>query len=204
MADGDEATSDERALLWQLHAHFGTKVSTELELIGQRMAWLVMSQSFLFLAYVSSGTFGRVPTLPLVISIVGLSVAVSAYFSIGAAMRVLEHYGGYYLEAIERKLRLPPGGHHRRDVWTVQTGHVSTLVVPPLFTGVWVGALFRSIQRVPALTRDDWVAVVIAFVTIVAAVTFSYFRMWRPIGRHAGREADVMECLEQALREWES
>jgi hypothetical protein len=116
---------------------------------------------------------------------------------------MLDRLGGYYLEAIEKKLKLPLGGHNRRDVWTIGMGNIPTLVVPPVFGGVWVGAVYRSTLRMGPLSIDDWVAVSIAIVVIAVAVAFNYHRMRHPGGRRAHREANLMDPLERALNEWE-
>src|SRR6185369_17959977 len=80
---------DELAELWLIREHLGKKVERELDLIGQRMTWLVTSQSFLFTAWVAAKKENPAPSLALVVSVIGFAIALPAFSAVCAAMRVL-------------------------------------------------------------------------------------------------------------------
>src|SRR5262245_37874423 len=187
--DIDERTDDAR---WRLRDHFELKVSHELELINNRMSWLVTSESFLFIAWAHSGIMPDSGALPLVVSVVGLCVGLAGFFSIGAAMRVHERMSAIYLDAIERAMKLPPTGYRREDRWTLLCGNIAVVMLPSLFAAVWAGAAYQSLHGNPVMFGSR--ALIVCIVVFVVGVLSTIFLMWRPWDDH-WKELNLREPL---------
>jgi hypothetical protein len=183
--------------LWQLREHFDTKVSHELDLIGHRMTWLVTSQAFLFAGWVTVAS--NEPKLALVIAIVGLSVSLVAFLGIGAALRVLDRMGSLYLAAVEAALCLPEMGSRRADAWTIKFGNWPAVVIPPVFAGVWAGAICRAAIWF-SLDHDDRIAAAIAIAIILMGCASTRYLLWKP-GINPTKSVQMTRRLQEALDE---
>ena len=137
-----------------------TKIGHELNLIGQRMTWLVLLQSFLFAAWINiadahlmSGQFRTM--LYSIVGTIGFCSALLALIATRAALLV----GDLLLHArrsAENGLRrlsqhdgrklFPPLGTYREGSTrgTQVSGAVAAAFLPPLFVGAWVAIGIQS------------------------------------------------------------
>ena len=183
MSSAKVFASTEQDELWRIREHFVKKVERELELIGQRMTWLVTSQAFLFAAWIQAKT-PDARSLALVVSCIGFAIAVPAIFSICAALRVLKRTGGYYMQAVEIALGLPPMGTQRQDPITIHFGNWPAIFLPSIFAGTWVAVgvntlfpgilTYRELGGVPL----DVFAIFLFVVVAGASIGIGYFWSW--------------------------
>lgn len=183
MSSAKVFASIEQDELWRIREHFVKKVERELELIGQRMTWLVTSQAFLFAAWIQAKT-PDARSLALVVSCIGFAIAVPAIFSICAALRVLKRTGGYYMQAVEIALGLPPMGTQRQDPITIHFGNWPAIFLPSIFAGTWVAVgvntlfpgilTYRELGGVPL----DVFAIFLFVVVAGASIGIGYFWSW--------------------------
>jgi hypothetical protein len=140
------------------------KLGHEINLIGQRLVWLVISESFLFNVWVaiprSSLTDLQKELLFRIIGAVGFFTAVLAVLGTGAALAVADELM-LARDRVEEEIRshlpdrvglilVPQLGHARDDRVrnTNHLGNVSAMFLPPLFVAAWAaigaGNYFRD------------------------------------------------------------
>lgn len=200
-------SADEFAELWRIREHLGKKVERELDLIGQRMTWLVTSQSFLFTAWVAAKKENPAPSLALVVSVIGFAIALPAFSAVCAALRVLDRMGTYYLESVEIALGLPPMGKHREDPSTIHFGSLPALLLPSIFGGTWAGTMVNALSPgrygywhigSKPVSLDKWAAGVAGFIVCVGAgIACGY---WSKARRIPEERTAVGPVLEKAIR----
>jgi hypothetical protein len=132
-----------------------SKIAHEISLIGHRMTWLVVSESFLFGAFALlltgmdiSKTLPQTSTMLLwFLPLIGISLVILVSFSLRAARAVLEALLEPR-ESIENALQnivlgnLPSLGKNRGKLqWTRTWGNVSLYGVPIMLLCAWGGIL---------------------------------------------------------------
>jgi hypothetical protein len=165
--------SDEWNQLKDAAALIETKIGHELNLIGQRMTWLVLSESFLFAAWINIGSSrfsAKQWLLYKVVWTIGFASAALALAATRAALLV----GDALLEAREyvedclRALALSHGdklfprlGPNRdgRTRWTHITGALPATFLPPLFMGAWLAIALQSTLVVDDPSSALWYAI---------------------------------------------
>ena len=134
-----------------------TRIAHEINLLGQRTTWLVMSQAFLFAAWVQlaihqdppgTSTPSKIDILFYVIPCIGLGVSIAATFSIWAAMRMID---ARIIDrvVIDKVLGLTEMGPNRKESWTRLAGHAPTEILPPLFVVAWSAVLVQKVSSWP-------------------------------------------------------
>jgi hypothetical protein len=126
-----------------------TMVKVNLDLVGHRMGWLLVSQSFLFTAFALAAAHvhspSAVPALRLIVwlvPLIGIAVAALVGISIAAAIWVLWEIKGTR-RRLEARLLAPyaastgPSSVPRHSIkdWL---GHLPALVLPLGFVGAWI------------------------------------------------------------------
>jgi hypothetical protein len=142
-ADHWAQTKDKITILCQL-------LLNEQQLMGYRMAWLVMSQSFLFGAVIfgDEPDAGETTRLALkLVTLLGLFISLSAALGVAAALRMV-HILHHQLERFDRGLGLQRLGPRRLSSWTTWAGNAPAIVLPAWFAGSWL-VLLRTIWDVP-------------------------------------------------------
>lgn len=160
------------------------RLGNELSLVGHRMAWLVMSQSFMFAGIVFGA--GHDPLDPIVqlsltlMPTLGVLISLTTGVGILAALRAarilnrrLEHYD-QHLYTHPR-----PSTESR---WTSIAGNLPPLLIPPVFVASWVALAVEIYERRRLLDDStDWsrlwlplgVAVVLWLVSIAVVYALS-------------------------------
>jgi hypothetical protein len=147
-------TKDKVTILSQL-------LLNEQQLIGHRMAWLVMSQSFLFGAVIFGDEphAGETTRLALkLVTVLGLFISLSASLGVTAALRMI-HILHHHLELFDGLLGLRRFGPTRESSWTTWAGNAPAIVLPAWFAGSWL-----------VLTRTVWDVAISRSATLVAAL----------------------------------
>lgn len=164
-------TKDKVAILSQL-------LLNEQQLMGYRMAWLVMSQSFLFGAVIfgDAPDAGATTRLALkIVTLLGLFISLSAALGVAAALRMI-HILSHHLERFDGELGLVRLGPTRESAWTTWAGNAPAIVLPAWFAGSWL-VLLRMVWDVPM----SHAATLYAALTVVAAlITGSVQLVYRP------------------------
>jgi hypothetical protein len=123
-------------------------VRAELDLIGMRLTWLVVSESFLFSAFaVSAPTYDSKANLSQVLlyilwtmPLVGMLLAASVYVALLAALRAgnqLMEQRDQLMERLPEHLRITLISSQSREYWW---GNVPPRVIPPIIFLLWFGA----------------------------------------------------------------
>ena len=123
-------------------------VRAELDLIGMRLTWLVISESFLFSAFaVSVPTYDSKANLSQVLlyilwtmPLVGMLFAGSVYVALLAALRAgnqLMEQRDQLMERLPEHLRISLISSQSREYWW---GNVPPRVIPPIIFLLWFGA----------------------------------------------------------------
>jgi len=201
--------------LWRLREQFAGKVGRELDLIGQRMTWLVTSQAFLFTAWVNAKkeVDSNLFALSLVVSTIGLSIALVAYGAICAALRVLARMGTLYLESVEISLGLPPMGANREEPETLRRGNWPALFLPPIFAGIWAGAFANALRgfkwfwleslgqvvQIRSVLGVDCLASLVGGIVTITCVWNGSRRWTVPKTEHPVERTHLNDLLEKAL-----
>lgn len=136
-------TKDKVTILSQL-------LLNEQQLMGYRMAWLVMSQSFLFGAVIfgDAPDAGETTRLALrLVTLLGLFISLSAALGVAAALRMV-HILNHHLELFDGTLGLQRLGPRRQSSWTTWAGNAPAIVLPAWFAGSWL-VLLRTVWDVP-------------------------------------------------------
>jgi hypothetical protein len=142
-ADHWARTKDKVTILSQL-------LLNEQQLMGYRMAWLVMSQSFLFGAVIfgDAPDAGETTRLALkLVTLLGLFISLSAALGVAAALRMV-HILHHHLELFDGVLGLQRLGPGRESSWTTWAGNAPAIVLPAWFAGSWL-VLLRTVWDVP-------------------------------------------------------
>jgi hypothetical protein len=139
------------AKLWRLKDHFDTRTSQELQLVADRMEWLMTSQSFLFGGWAAGRSASpAVEDITVFLAVLGITLSVTVYIGIVAAMRVLSYVVSHCLERTEQALELPLTGYKRHTPWTIWAGNVPALALAPAIVGAWTCiGLHYSSWKVP-------------------------------------------------------
>jgi hypothetical protein len=137
---------DEKDYLHRLDA----MIKTNLDLISQRMGWLLISQSFLFTAFALAAAHVENPVADRVslnvfihlVPVLGLITSVFVGLSLAAAMRVIWTMKATRA-AIEAKLTSAlEAAYGAASVSRASAvdwiGHAPALFVPPLFAAAWL------------------------------------------------------------------
>jgi hypothetical protein len=123
-------------------------VRAELDLIGMRLTWLVISESFLFSAFaVSVPTYNSSPNLSGVsvyilwtMPLVGMLLAGCVYVAILAALRAgkrLMEQRDQLMERLPEHLRISLISSGSQEYWW---GNVPPTAIPPIIFLLWLGA----------------------------------------------------------------
>ncbi len=124
-------------------------VRSEFDLIGGRMSWLVIAESFIFSAFAASvanyrpdhNLAGELRYLIWVLPFVGIFLATCVYMAILAAHAALGKLKGQRDRMINRlpsALRIDLIGDDSRVQWW---GNLPTHIIPPVLILIWAGAL---------------------------------------------------------------
>jgi hypothetical protein len=125
--------------LWRLKEHLDTRTSQELQLVADRMDWLMTSQSFLFGGWAAGRSVSpKVEDITVFLAILGVILSFTVYIGIIAAMRVLSYIVSHCLEKTECELGLPLTGYKRHTPWTIWAGNIPALVLSPAVVGAWI------------------------------------------------------------------
>jgi hypothetical protein len=146
----------EKTSALETYQAFRARIEHEDNLIIQRLAWLVASQSFLFTAYAittnglsslepkSAGRFlEQAELLFRLIPTVAIGVALLIYISILAALRAIRQMRRLYL-AKPTPPELPP---IQTSATTRLLGLSAPLLLPLLFVSVWLVLLLNGPSR---------------------------------------------------------
>jgi hypothetical protein len=123
-------------------------VRAEIDLIGMRLTWLVIAESFLFSAFaVSVPTYDPSRNLAEVLlyilwtmPLVGMLLAGCVYVAILAALRAgqgLIAQRDQWMERFPEHLRISLISSQSREYWW---GNVPPRIIPPIIFLVWLGA----------------------------------------------------------------
>jgi hypothetical protein len=164
----DDGWNSDVSKLCSLATLVEAKLGHEVTLLGHRMEWLGVSESFLFGAFavvLTSGTKETVPAhlrfvmLILLLSI-GIALAVVVFFSLRAALtvsRALRTPRGIIEERLKTVTgirELPNlGNEDTREKslrWTLEWGSATAKWVPLLIVAIWVLVLFLIVLPVRA------------------------------------------------------
>jgi hypothetical protein len=159
-----ESTSEDRAR-FRL-ARFDSQIRIEYELIGHRMSWLMVSQSFLFAAFataahsIASQTSNGSGVVPLaqrillptcilwLVPILGAAAAICAPAAIFAAKSVILE-----LKTKRDELEEEASRAYKYDIVGVprsaiehKLGNLTSLALPPLFFSAWLLLLVKWVE----------------------------------------------------------
>jgi hypothetical protein len=133
-----------------------TRIAHEINLMGQRMTWLVTSQAFLFAGWmqlVKSSDLGSEVPLPddakllfYVVPTIGLGVAIAGWAAIAAAMLMVDTLV-VDRAGIDDQLDLTRMSPRRARPWTRIAGHAPTEILPPLFVTAWLIVIVRELSQ---------------------------------------------------------
>jgi hypothetical protein len=168
-ADHWARTKDKVTILSQL-------LLNEQQLMGYRMAWLVMSQSFLFGAVIfgDAPDAGETTRLALkLVTLLGLFISLSATLGVAAALRMV-HILNHHLELFDGVLGLQRLGPRRQSSWTTWAGNAPAIVLPAWFAGSWL-VLLRTVWHVPlSLSTTLGAALAVVAVLIRGSIQLVY------------------------------
>jgi hypothetical protein len=132
--------------LFELAQLIELKMGHELNLIGQRMTWILVSQSFLFGAWTQVRGASEYPlhrgALFMAIGLIGGVTPLVAYPPTLAALQMHDVLLDAR-QAIETALGfdvklVPLMGRGRKVPWTLWAGNLPPLLLPPFFFAVWM------------------------------------------------------------------
>jgi hypothetical protein len=129
-------------------ARLGEGLKAEFDLIGGRMSWLVIAESFIFSAFATATASYR-PDHPLalllrylgwILPFVGMFMAACVYVAILAALSAvdtLKNQRDQMMAGLPSQLRIDLiSAHSRQQVW----GNLPTHTIPPVLLFVWAVA----------------------------------------------------------------
>jgi hypothetical protein len=188
-ADHWARTKDKVTILSQL-------LLNEQQLMGYRMAWLVMSQSFLFGAVIFGDAPGAGETTRLALKLVtllGLFISLSAALGVAAALRMV-HILHHHLELFDGVLGLQRLGPRRESSWTTWAGNAPAIVLPAWFAGSWL-VLLRTVWDVP-ISQSATLYGALAVVAVLIRVSIQLVYRPRPLGSANTPSAVISDASE--------
>lgn len=145
----------QEALLNITISRLDSQIRAEFDVINQRMTWLMVAQSFLFIAYanvwvgLSRGSHLMLWTLSVVIPSIGIAMAVLVRLAIWAAHSVVSRvkdertrFEQDYPEYARYRISV-----HRRQM-EHRLGNLPAQILPFVFMAAWAGLLYWTLNPV--------------------------------------------------------
>lgn len=150
-----ENQEQQEALLNITISRLDSQIRAEFDVINQRMTWLMVAQSFLFIAYanvwvgLSRGSHSMLWTLSVVIPSIGIAMAVLVRLAIWAAHSVVSRVKD---ERTRFEQDHPEYARYRISVHRRQMehrlGNLPAQILPFVFIAAWAGLLYWTLNPV--------------------------------------------------------